>query len=240
MVDQQRLGRVFVELADTLVTDFDVVEFMTMLAHRVVELLGAREAGVVLADERGLLRSVASTHESAHLLDLFELQNQEGPCLDCYRTGEAILNHSLAGADNPWPRFAEEARRLGFTTVHALPMRLRGEVIGAVNIFASNATPLTPSEIEVGQALADVATVGLLQERSIREARLLNEQLQSALNSRIVIEQAKGMLAERRGIEMDTAFDAIRAYARNTNQKLSAVAQSLLAGTLSAEVLDRH
>jgi transcriptional regulator with GAF, ATPase, and Fis domain len=240
MVDQQRLGRVFVELADTLVTDFDVVEFMTMLAHRVVELLGAREAGVVLADERGLLRSVASTHESAHLLDLFELQNQEGPCLDCYRTGEAILNHSLAGADNPWPRFAEEARRLGFTTVHALPMRLRGEVIGAVNIFASNATPLTPSEIEVGQALADVATVGLLQERSIREARLLNEQLQSALNSRIVIEQAKGMLAERRGIEMDAAFDAIRAYARNTNQKLSAVAQSLLAGTLSAEVLDRH
>lgn len=240
MVDQQRLGRVFVELADTLVTDFDVVEFMTMLAHRVVELLGAREAGVVLADERGLLRSVASTHESAHLLDLFELQNQEGPCLDCYRSGEAILNHSLAGADNPWPRFAEEARRLGFTTVHALPMRLRGEVIGAVNIFASNATPLTPSEIEVGQALADVATVGLLQERSIREARLLNEQLQSALNSRIVIEQAKGMLAERRGIEMDAAFDAIRAYARNTNQKLSAVAQSLLAGTLSAEVLDRH
>lgn len=240
MVDQQRLGTVFVELADTLVTDFDVVEFMTMLAHRVVELLGAREAGVVLADEGGLLRSVASTHESAHLLDLFELQNQEGPCLECYRTGEAILNHSLAGADNPWPRFAEEARRLGFTTVHALPMRLRGEVIGAVNIFASNATPLTPSEIQVGQALADVATVGLLQERSIREARLLNEQLQSALNSRIVIEQAKGMLAERRGIEMDAAFDAIRAYARNTNQKLSAVAQSLLAGTLSAEVLDRH
>jgi transcriptional regulator with GAF, ATPase, and Fis domain len=240
MVDQQRLGRVFVELADTLVTDFDVVEFMTMLADRVVELLGAREAGVVLADEHGLLRSVASSHESAHLLDLFELQNQEGPCLDCYRTGEAIVNHSLARPDNQWPRFAAEARRLGFTTVHALPMRLRGEVIGAVNIFASNATALTPPEIEVGQALADVATVGLLQERSIREARLLNEQLQSALNSRIVIEQAKGMLAERRGIEMDAAFDALRAYARNTNQKLSAVAQSLLAGTLSAEVLEPH
>jgi transcriptional regulator with GAF, ATPase, and Fis domain len=240
MVDQQRLGRVFVELADTLVTDFDVVEFMTMLAHRVVELLGAREAGVVLADERGLLRSVASSHESAHLLDLFELQNQEGPCLDCYRTGEPVLNHRLAPADDRWPNFAAEARRLGFTAVHALPMRLRGEVIGAVNIFAANAPALTPSEIEVGQALADVATVGLLQERSIREARLLNEQLQAALNSRIVIEQAKGMLAERRGIEMDAAFDALRAHARNTNQKLSAVAQSLLTGTLSAEELERH
>jgi hypothetical protein len=213
---------------------------MTILAHRVVELLGAREAGVVLADERGLLRSVASSHESAHLLDLFELQNEEGPCLDCYRTGEPILNHSLAPPDNQWPNFAMEARRLGFTTVHALPMRLRGEVIGAVNIFASNPTALTQSEVEVGQALADVATVSLLQERGLREARLLNEQLQGALNSRIAIEQAKGMLAERRGIELDAAFDALRAYARHTNQKLSAVAQALLAGTLSAEVLERH
>lgn len=239
MVDQQRLGRVFVELADTLVTDFDVVEFMTMLAHRVVELLGAREAGVVLADERGLLRSVASTHESAHLLDLFELQNQEGPCLDCYRSGEAILNHSLAGADNPWPRFAEEARRLGFTTVHALPMRLRGEVIGAVNIFASNATPLTPSEIEVGQALADVATVGLLQERSIREARLLNEQLQSALNSRIVIEQAKGMVGERLDLDMAQAFTTLRGHARNHNVRLADLANDIIAGSVNASTLDR-
>ena len=109
MADQQRLGRVFVELADTLVTDFDVVDFMTVLAHRCVELLGAREAGVALADERGLLRSVASSHESAHLLELFELQNQEGPCLDCYRTGQPILNQSLAPPDNQWPKFAEEA-----------------------------------------------------------------------------------------------------------------------------------
>ena len=238
MADQQRLGSVFVELADTLVTDFDVVDFMTVLAHRCVELLGAREAGVALADERGLLRSVASSHESAHLLELFELQNQEGPCLDCYRTGQPVLNQSLGPPDNTWPKFAAEARRLGFTMVHALPMRLRGQVIGAVNIFASNATALTPSQIEIGQALADVATVGLLQERSIREARLVNEQLQGALNSRIVIEQAKGMLAERRGIEMDAAFDLLRTYARNTNQKLSAVARSLLAGTLSAEALE--
>ena len=237
MADAQRLSRVFVELADTLVTDFDVVDFMTVLAHRCVELLNASEAGVVLADERGSLRSVASSHESARLLDLFEIQNQEGPCLDCYRTGRQIVNGSLAPPDNRWPKFGVEARRLGFTTVHALPMRLRGQVIGAVNIFASNAATLTTPEVDVGQALADVATVGLLQERSIREARLLNEQLQAALNSRIVIEQAKGMLAERRLIEMDVAFETLRGHARNTNQKLSDVAHALVAGTLSAESL---
>jgi GAF domain-containing protein len=237
MADQQRLGRVFVELADTLVTDFDVVEFMTVLALRCVELLGAREAGVVLVDGRGVLRSVASSHESAHLLDLFELQNQEGPCLDCFRTGEQVRNHSLASPDDRWPRFAAEARRLGFTTVHALPMRLRGQVIGAVNVFATDERVLTSSEVDVGQALADVATVGLLQERSLREARLLNEQLQGALNSRIVIEQAKGMLAERRNVEMHAAFDVLRTHARSTNQKLGDVAHALVAGTLAAEAL---
>jgi GAF domain-containing protein len=237
MADQQRLGRVFVELADTLVTDFDVVDFMTVLAHRCVELLGAREAGVLLVDGSGVLRSVASSHESARLLDLFELQNQEGPCLDCFRTGEQVRNHSLAPPDGRWPRFAAEARRLGFTTVHALPMRLRGQVIGAVNVFASDERVLTSSEVDVGQALADVATVGLLQERSLREARLLNEQLQGALNSRIVIEQAKGMLAERRNVEMDAAFDSLRTYARSTNQKLGDVAHALVAGTLAAEAL---
>jgi GAF domain-containing protein len=237
MADQLRLGRVFVELADTLVTDFDVVEFMTVLAHRCVELLGAREAGVVLADERGVLRSVASSHESARLLDLFELQNQEGPCLDCFRTGEQIRNYSLASPDDRWPLFAAEARRLGFATVHALPMRLRGQVIGAVNVFASDTPALTSSEIDVGQALADVATVGLLQERSLREARLLNEQLESALNSRIVIEQAKGMLAERLDVEMDAAFETLRTYARSTNQKLGDVAHAVVAGTLSANAL---
>jgi len=237
MAEPQRLSQVFVELADTLVTDFDVVDFMTVLAHRCVELLDASEAGVVLADERGSLRSVASSHESARLLDLFEIQNQEGPCLDCYRTGEQVINVSLAPSEYRWPGFAGEARRLGFTTAHALPMRLRGQVIGAINIFAANATTLTAPEIEIGQALADVATVGLLQERSIREARLLNEQLQAALNSRVVIEQAKGMLAERRLVEMDAAFETLRSYARNTNQKLSAVAHAVVAGTLSAESL---
>jgi len=237
MTDTLRLSQVFVELADTLVTDFDVVEFLTTLADRSVELLQASEAGVLLADETDMLHSIASSNETARLLDLFELQNEEGPCLDCFRSGEQLINQSLA-PPNRWPRFSPEARRLGFTTVHALPMRLRGRIIGAVNVFATSPPVLTKSQVEIGQALADVATIGLLQERSVREARVLTEQLQSALSSRVVIEQAKGMLAERRHIDVDAAFQLLRAHARRTNQRLSVVAGAVLDGSLPAAALN--
>jgi hypothetical protein len=236
VTDPQRLSQVFVELADTLVDDFDVVEFLTTLAHRSVELLRADEAGVVLADVGGTLRSVASSHETARLLELFELQNHEGPCLECYRTGQQILNAPIEPPFARWPRFGAEARRVGFSEVHALPMRLRGQVIGAVNVFGTSSEHLTQSEADVGQALADVATVGLLQERSIREARVLNDQLQSALRSRIVIEQAKGMLAERHRLEMGAAFDALRAQARADNVRLGELASAVVSGAISLDV----
>ena len=185
MTDPQRLSQVLIELADTLVDDFDVVDFMATLASRCVELLGAREAGVMLADPQGALRAVASSSERARVLELYELQNEEGPCLDCYRSGEAVVNQPLDESQPRWPRFAPEARRLGFSAVHALPMRLRGEVIGAINIFNVANGDLSPIDVEVGQALADVATIGLLQHRSVREARVLSEQLQVALTSRV-------------------------------------------------------
>jgi hypothetical protein len=228
---------VFVELADTLVTDFDVVEFMTTLAGRSVELLRATEAGVVLADERGVLRSVASSSETARLLELFELQNEEGPCLDCFTLGTPLANVSLAPPDERWPRFSPEARRRGFSVVHALPMRLRGKVIGAVNVFGTDESSLSDEDVAVGQALADIATVGLLQERSIREARVLNEQLQGALISRVVIEQAKGVLAERNQIGMDEAFALLRRHARRSNTRLRDVAQSVVDGGLGVDEL---
>jgi GAF domain-containing protein len=239
MPTQQRLSEVFVELADTLVADFDVVEFLTTLADRSAELLHATEAGVVIADESGALRSVASSTEAARLLDLFELQNQEGPCLDCYRSGAAIVNESLVPPDR-WPTFGPEARRRGFHLVHAVPMRLRGNVIGAVNIFTTEDSRLAATDIALAQALADVATISLLQERGLREARVLNEQLHAALQSRVVIEQAKGMLAERRHMDMNDAFELLRSSARNTNQKLSDVATAVLDGTLGADALDRR
>jgi hypothetical protein len=238
MTDLQRLSSVFVELADTLVDDFDVVDFLTVLAHRCVELLDASQAGVVLADGNGTLRAIASSHETARLLELFEIQNQEGPCLDCYRTGEQLVNQSLLGADGTWPLFAPRAREDQFVVVHALPMRLHGTTVGAVNVFAETDDRLGQPEIDVAQALADVATIGLVQERTIRVGRVLSEQLQAALNSRVVIEQAKGVLAERRKVEMDAAFELLRSYARSSHQLLSNVAHSVVSGDLAAFDLD--
>lgn len=239
MSDTQRLSEVFVQLADTLVTDFDVVEFMTLLASVSVELLTATEAGVALVDESGQLRSVASSSEAARLLELFELQNDQGPCLDSVRTGVAITNHLLDPNTSPWPDFAREALASGFTMVHALPMRLRGQIIGAVNVFAVESTPLTAPELAVGQALADVATIALLQERGIRQAQVLNQQLQAALTSRVVIEQAKGMLAERLGVSMDEAFTRLRNHARSSSTRLSAVAEGVLDRSIDTELLAR-
>lgn len=235
MADGQRLSRVFVELADTLVREFDVVEFLTLLAHRCCELLHATEAGVILADERGVLRPVASSHETARMLELFELQNHEGPCLDSYTQRRSLVNVPLADNLDRWPRFADEARRAGFAMVHALPMRLRDQVVGAVNVFSVDTQPLTDEDVDVGQALADIATLSLLQERSIREARVLNEQLQGALESRILVEQAKGMLAERLGVDMDEAFGHLRQHARRTSTRLGEVCGAVLDGRLSTE-----
>ena len=235
MAGQERVNEVFVEFADTLVDDFDVVELLTTLAHRSVELLRATEAGVVLADESGMLRSIASSSETARLLDLFELQTQEGPCFDCFRSGNPVVNAALVPPDR-WPVFGPEARRLGFQFAHAVPMRLRERVIGAVNLFSTD-TQLTDADVRLARALAGIATIAILQDRSLREARVLNEQLQLALHSRVVIEQAKGMLAERRQIEMDDAFTLLRSHARTTNQRLSDVASAIVGGSLDANTL---
>lgn len=236
MDDPQRLSEVFVELADTLVADFDVVDFMTVLTARCVEVLGASEAGVLLADT-GTLRSVASSNEYARMLDLYELQAEEGPCFTCYQTGKPVVNHRLDAAEQPWPQFSTVARSMGFRVVHALPMRLRGDVIGAVNVFSTSDRHLSSSDVAVGQALADVATIGLLHQRSIREANRLAEQLQVALTSRVVIEQAKGMLAEQLQVDMDEAFTTLRRYSQHHNQKLAEVAHRLLDREISAEEL---
>ncbi len=237
MSDPNRLSQILVDLADTLVSDFDVVDFMTTLAHRLVELLVDGEAGVMLVDDSGRLHSVASSSETARMLDLFELQRDEGPCLDCFRSGEPIVNHSLSGSPARWALFEPEARRHGFAMVHALPMQLRGRMIGVVNIFSVEPVELDGADLQVGQALADIATIGLLQERNLREARLLNEQLQSALTSRVVIEQAKGVLAERLQLEMGDAFELLRSHARRHGQRLADIARAVITGELDTSLL---
>src|ERR1700749_534961 len=231
-MDTDLLSDTFIELADTMVADFDVIDFLHLLTDRSVALLGAAAAGVVLADPRGELRMAAASSEEAGLLELFQLQNDQGPCLECFRTGRPVTATGLAGPPPRWPRFAQAAAQAGFATVEALPMRLRGQVIGALNLFGAGPGRLQAADRRIGQALADVATIGLLHERNVRRREAVAEQLQAALNSRVVIEQAKGKLAERLGIDMDRAFTMPRDYARNTNQRLTDVARDFVtAGT---------
>jgi len=230
-MDAELLSDTFVDLADTMVADFDVIDFLHMLTDRSVRLLSVSAAGVMLADPRGELRVAAASSEAAGLVELFQLQNDQGPCLDCYRTGHPITAPDLAGASQRWPRFAAAAIQAGFGTVHALPMRLRDQVIGALNLFGTGTVLLEPADLRIGQALADVATIGLLQERNVRRVATLAEQLQAALNSRVAIEQAKGKLAERLNVDMDQAFTLLRDYARSSNQRLTDVARQFVAGT---------
>ena len=227
-MDTDLLSDTFVDLADTMVAEFDVIDFLHLLTDRTVRLLGASAAGVVLADPRGELRVAAASSEEAGLVELFQLQNDQGPCLDCFRTGRPVTANDLTGPDQRWPRFAQAATEAGFRTVEAVPMRLRDQVIGALNLFGTGASPMDPSELRIGQALADVATIGLLQERNVRRAETVAEQLQAALNSRVVIEQAKGRLAERLQLDMEQAFTLLRDHARDTNQRLTDVALQVI------------
>jgi GAF domain-containing protein len=235
---EKLLIRAFVELADTLVDDYDIIDLLDRLAGHCVDLLDADAAGILLADAQDNLRVVASTNEQTEWMELLQLQSDEGPCVDCFRTATAVSVVDLDEAVGRWPRFAAAlVDRESYRSVHALPLRLRGEPIGALNLFHRRPGPLPAADLALGQALADVATIGILSERAINRGEVLNEQLQTALNSRVIIEQAKGVLAERGGIGMDAAFDRLRNYARNHNLKLSDVARQIVASDLAAAVL---
>jgi GAF domain-containing protein len=237
MAREQRLAEVFVELADTLVEEFDVIDFLQTLTERCVELVDTDAAGLMLDDQRGNLHVVAYTDEPARLLELFELQQSEGPCLDCFATGQVIANVDLTEARSRWPVFAEAALQSGFTYSHALPLRLRRQVVGALNLFTVERRALTDDHLAVAQGMADIATISLLHERALRDQVVLAEQLQTALHSRIVIEQAKGVLSARAGISVSEAFSRMRTHARRRGEQLTAVAEAVVAGTLSHDNL---
>ena len=235
----ERLARVFVELADTLVDEFDQVDFLQLLVDRSVELLGADAAGLMLADQRGALQLRASSVGRARDLEVFELQMREGPCLDCFATGRPIVNLDLAEARERWPLFTPAAVAAGFRATHALPLRLRRQVVGAMNLFTVDARRLDDEHVAVGQAMADVATIGLLHERNLREQTVLSEQLQAALHSRVLIEQAKGVLAARAGVDVAQAFTMMRTHARRHGLALTAVASAVIDGSLDPGALVR-
>lgn len=238
MTRETVLARTFVELADTLVDNFDVVDLLTRLADRCVEVLDVQAAGIMLATPDGQLRVMASSSEAMRVLELFEIQAQEGPCLDCHRTGQAVVNQDLDEPNGRWPRFAPEALGAGFRSAHALPMRLRGSVIGALNLFRADVGEMGLADVEVAQAFADTATIAILQDRAALEAQVLHQQLTHALNSRVILEQAKGMVAERLDLDMERSFAALRNHARNHNLRLSDVAQSVIDGSLASSGLD--
>ena len=226
-VPAARLAEVFVEVADTLVDEFDLMKLLQMVTTHTSELVLADSAGLLLADHHGRLQLMAASDERAEMLELYQVQAEEGPCQDCYRHGEPVIDADLARADKIWPHFAPRAVAAGFRSVHAFPLRLRQTVIGALNLFGNEVGTMTLADARVIQALADIATIGLLQERTIRRGEVLTEQLQSALNSRVVIEQAKGVLAQIHGVNTDEAFNLLRSYARSHQQRLGEVAQAI-------------
>jgi len=239
MDESQRLARVFVELADTLIDNFDVVDFLQTLTDRCVELLAADASGLMLTDQRGGLQLMTATMERARILELFELQIKEGPCLDSFSSGQAITNVELMGpeAARRWPVFTPAAVEVGFGATHALPMRLRGHVIGALNLFTDRDVRLSDSDLAVGQAMADVATIGLLHQRNTHDQTILSEQLQTALHSRILVEQAKGKLSALAGISVSEAFTSMRDHSRRNNLTLTNVASAVIDGTITADTL---
>lgn len=234
---EQRLARVFVELADTLVDDFDMLEFLSGLVERCVELLDVAAAGVVLADQTGRLAMAAASSEQARVIELFSVQNDDGPCMECVHSGRPVFSGDLAAEDTRWPRFSPAARAAGFRAAYAVPMRLRQTVIGSLNLLKTVPVEVDEESVRLGQALADVATIGLLQQRAVQDSGVLAEQLQSALNSRVVIEQAKGVVFAHAGVTMQEAFDALRGYARAQRERLSDVARAVADGTADLETI---
>ncbi|WP_112262232.1 GAF and ANTAR domain-containing protein [Lentzea terrae] len=227
MLDR-RIAQTFVELADTLVLRFDAIDFLHTLTERCAELLEVDAVGILLADQRGALNLVAASTEQARMLELFQLQDEEGPCLDCFRTGQPVACDDLAQEPQRWPRFTLAAREQGFSAVHAVPMRLREQIVGALNLFRTSPGVIPEEAVELAQSFANVATISILQVRALRHSEMVTEQLQNALNSRVVIEQAKGILTERLQIDVEDAFSLMRNYARTHNQLLSDVAKQVV------------
>ncbi len=241
MTDSQKewLASTFVELADTLVAEFDVVDFLTMLVARCTAFLDGPEVGLAVANRSGKLRVLASSTQRMKLLELVEVQSDEGPCRDSFHTGQQIINQNVDVAQAQWPLFIPMARTAGFLMLHAFPMKLRGDSIGAINIFDTNRREMSTHQAAIVQAFADVATIGILQERSAADSALLTSQLNKALATRVIIEQAKGVVAEHLKTTMDEAFNLLRGYARSHNQRLTDVARCVAGGTLPATSLAR-
>jgi GAF domain-containing protein len=235
----EHLADVFVDVADTLIAEFDLIEFLHGVARHATTISGGAAAGVMLSGQDGTLHHIGASSEDARLLELFQIQNSEGPCLDSFTSGRPVVVDDLAAARDRWPSFTARALELGMAAVYAFPMRLREEQVGGLNIFLTERQVMAAEEVRVLQALADLATIALIQEQAVARADILAEQLQVALNSRIVVEQAKGAVARAFGIGVDESFELIRGYSRRTRRRLTDVAHEVVNSPNGPELLRR-
>ena len=237
---ERAVTEAFVALATGLADGADVVDLLSGLAEDTTRLLDIASTGMLLADHRGVLHVIAASSEATRSLEVYQLQRAQGPCLDCYRSGRPVSVADLAAEATRWPLFAAAAVEAGFASVHAVPMRLRDQVLGTVGLFGTSVGALGEDDLRLGQALAYVAAVALVQEKASADRELINSQLQTALDSRVVLEQAKGVLAQRGGLQMEDAFAVLRGYARDHNLRLTDVARAVTTRELPAERLLDH
>lgn len=227
MSREQRINEAFVKVADTLMNSYDVVDLLATLVDECVDLLDIEAGGLLIADDAGDLQLIASSSEDAEFVEVMQLAAGAGPCVECYETGESLSVGDIGTAEK-WPEFREEALQRGFLSVHAVPMRVRGELIGAMNLLGAQKGEMSERDARLAQALADVSVIGILQERSLREPRMIKDQVQFALDTRVVVEQAKGVLAQKRSVGMNEAFQMLRGHARENKMPLRSVAEKVI------------
>jgi GAF domain-containing protein len=234
------LTQAFVSIANSLVDGGDVVDLLSRLATDCARLLDVASAGLLLADGHGVLHLLAASSERTRDLEIFQLQREQGPCLDCYATGLPVSVDDLAAQTNRWPVFVPAAIGAGFASVHAMPLRLRETVLGALNLFGDKVGPLQPDDLELAQALAHVASIALVADKAVGDEETINQQLRTALTSRVAIEQAKGILSQHGHLDMEQSFTVLRDYARNDGRRLTDVADSVVSRELPAAQVLEH
>ncbi len=234
---ETQISEAFVTLTDTLTTDFDVVDLLHTLVEECTKILDTDQGGLMLVDSSGELQLMTSTSEEADFVEVMQLNASSGPCIECFTTGKAVSVADISAGGSRWPEFQKAAIQGGFKSAHATPMRLRGQVIGTMNLFSTTLGQLNERDIALAQALTDVATIALLQERIVSDARVVPDQLHRALDTRILIEQAKGMISHTFAIPMDSAFDVIRTYARNNGLAIRTVAERISQRTIEVRSL---
>jgi GAF domain-containing protein len=222
----------FITLADTLAGDYDVSELLHVLVDRCGEVLRAATAGVVLESHEGGLRLAAAMTEEMEAVEEAEMAAGSGPCVDAYRSKEPVVVPDLSACEERWPDLVPRLLAMGMRAGHAFPLRLREDCIGALNLYRRQPGEFDEDDIRLAQSFADIAAIGILQHRTVAEAELRVAQLQHALDSRVVIEQAKGVLAQRHRVTVGEAFAELRRHARDGNRKIHDLAREVVEGAI--------